>query len=138
MVLTHWVCSSFFKSIDVQDPRRLVCRGSFPACCRHANVIIILKCPTSSSVDYYQPISITSVCLRCLSFGCRFVSHEIFNTVVGFQPPSLLIGKVWAPVIHFSVSHILHIALKSGPEARIMQIDFIAAFDKDKTSGNSL
>ena len=37
-----------------------------------------------------------------------------------FQPPSLLIRKVWA----------LQSALESGQEARIVQIDFSATFDK--------
>ena len=26
---------------------------------------------------------------------------DLWNAVVCFQPPSLLIGKVWVPVIHF-------------------------------------
>ena len=46
--------------------------------------------------------------------------------MVCFQPPSLLIGKVWVPVC---VSHTLQSALESGQEARIVQIDFSAAFD---------
>ena len=46
-----------------------------------------------------------------------------------FQPPSLLIGMVWVPVMHFSVSHTLQSALESGQEARIVQINFSAAFD---------
>ena len=40
-------------------------------------------------------------CLRCLSTWCRFVLDNLWNTVVCFQPPSLLIGKVWVPVMHF-------------------------------------
>ena len=51
---------------------------------------------------------------------------------MSFQPPSLLIIKV-----HFlisdallCVSHTLHSALESGQEARIMQIDLRAAFDR--------
>ena len=48
-----------------------------------------------------------------------------------FQPPSLLIGKVWVPVIHFfCVSHTLQSTLESGQKARILQIDFSAAFDR--------
>ena len=42
-------------------------------------------------------------CLRCLSAWCRFVLYDLWNAVVSFQPPSLLIGKVWVPVMHFSV-----------------------------------
>ena len=50
--------------------------------------------------------------------------------MVCFQPPSLLIGKVWVPVMYFCVSHTLQSALESGQEARIVQIDFSAAFDR--------
>ena len=64
----------------------------------------ILKCPPSSSVAYNQPISITSVLskpLRCLNAWCWLVTDEFWNAVVWFQPPSLLIGQVWVPVMHF-------------------------------------
>ena len=50
-----------------------------------------------------------------------------------FQPPSLLIGKVWVPTVPdalLCVSHTLQSALESGQEARIVQIDFSAAFDR--------
>ena len=40
-------------------------------------------------------------CLRCLSVWCRFVLDDLWNAVVCFQRPSLLIGKVWVPVMHF-------------------------------------
>ena len=48
------------------------------------------------------------------------------------RPTSLLIGMVWVPVIHFYAFPIytLHSTLESGQEARIVQIFFIAAFDK--------
>ena len=49
--------------------------------------------------------------------------------MVCFQPPSLRIGKGLIVVMHFCVSYMLQSALESGQEARIMQIDFIAAFD---------
>ena len=49
--------------------------------------------------------------------------------MVCFQPPSLLIGKVWVPVVHFCVSHTLQSSLEIGQEARIVQIAFCAAFD---------
>ena len=40
-------------------------------------------------------------CLTCLSVWFLFISNDLWNAVVCFQPPSLLIGKVWVPVIHF-------------------------------------
>ena len=102
--------------------RLLVRLGSFPACWRQANVTPIPKGPLSSSVANYRPISITSVlshlmqffvppsfsnksllfvCLRCLSAWCLFVLDDLYIAVVSFKPPSLLIGKVWVPVMHF-------------------------------------
>ena len=52
-----------------------------------------------------------------------------------FQPPSLLIGKVWVPVgcdALLCMSHRLQSALESEQEARIVQIDCSAgaAFDR--------
>ena len=52
-----------------------------------------------------------------------------------FQPPSLLIGKVWVPVMHFCLSHTLQSALESRQEARIVQIDFSTAFDRVNYQG---
>ena len=56
--------------------------------------------------------------------------------MVCFQTPILLIGKVWIPVIyccacpiHFKVHWI------SGQEARIVQIDFNAVFDRVNHQG---
>ena len=47
-----------------------------------------------------------------------------------FQPPSLLIGKVWVPVMHFCACP-MHCKLHcSGQEARIVQVDFSAACDR--------
>ena len=50
--------------------------------------------------------------------------------MVCFQPPSLLIEKVWAPVMRFSVCHIHCSAMETGQEARILHIDFSTAFDR--------
>ena len=59
--------------------------------------------------------------------------------MVCFQPPSLLIEKVWVPVngcdTLFCVSHSLQSALESGQQARIVQIDFSAAFDRVNHEG---
>ena len=52
-----------------------------------------------------------------------------------FQPPSLLIGKVWVPVMHFYKVHALQSAFESVLEARIVQIDFSAAFDRVNHQG---
>ena len=55
--------------------------------------------------------------------------------MVCFQPQSLLIGKVLVPVMHFCVCHILQSAMASRQEARIVQIDFSAAFDSVNHQG---
>ena len=46
-----------------------------------------------------------------------------------FQPLSLFIVKVWVPSCDALWSHTLQSAFESGQEARIVQIDFSAAFD---------
>ena len=90
------------RTADVMAPhlcvvfRRLVCLGSVLACYRQVNVTPIPKGARTSSVDNNHPISITSV----LSVFERLVSVclRTTNAVVCFQPLSLLIGNVGAPV----------------------------------------
>ena len=56
--------------------------------------------------------------------------------MVCFQPPSLLVGKVWVPVMRFfCVPQTPQSALESGQEARNLQIDFRAAFDRVNHQG---
>ena len=55
--------------------------------------------------------------------------------VVCFQPPCLLIRKIFVPVMHFCASHTLQSALESGQKARIVRIDFSAAFDRINHQG---
>ena len=95
------------RTADVMAPRlivvfrRLVCLGSFPACWRQANVIPIPKGPPSSSVANNRPISITSVLSKVFEFLVS-VGLGRFMECSGMLPtPSLLIGKVWVPVMHF-------------------------------------
>ena len=52
--------------------------------------------PLLLNTDRFQKMD----CLSCLSAWCQFVSVDLLNAVVCFQPSSLLIGKVWALVIH--------------------------------------
>ena len=95
------------RTADVMAPRLsvvfrwLVRLGSFPACWRQANVTPIPKGPPSSSVANYRPISMTSVLPKVFE---RLVSVRLgrFMERSGvLQPPSLLIGKIWVPVMRF-------------------------------------
>ena len=132
------------RTADVLAPRlsvvfrRLVRLCIFSACWRQANVTIIPKGPPSSSVANYRPISITATCYgRCLSAWCQFASDDLWNAVVCFQTPSLLIGKVWVPVMHFCAC-LIHCKVhwrEGRQEARIVQIDFSAAFDRVNHQG---
>ena len=109
----------------------LVWRGSFPACWRQANVTQILNGPPSSSVANYRPISITSVLSmvfeRLVSVRHRrFMEHCVVLPTTQFAYRKGL-GTCDALLC---VSHTLQSALEIGQEARIVQIDFSADFDR--------
>ena len=106
--------------------RWLVHLGSFPACWRQTNVTSIPKDPPSSSVANYRPISISSVlskvfeCLLSVRFGRFMECRGVLPTTQFAHQKGL--GTCDALLC---MSH----ALESGHEARIVQIDFSAAFD---------
>ena len=116
--------------------RRLVRLGSFPACWRQANVTPIPNGPPSSSVANYQPISITSVLskvferLVSVRLG-RFMEHSGVLPTTQFAYRKGL-GACDALLCGF---HTLLSALESGQEARIVQIDYSAAFDRVNHQG---
>ena len=127
----------FLKRTDVLAPRlsvvfwRLVHLGSFPACWRQTNVTPIPKGPPSSSVANYRPIFITSV-LSTVFEHLVFVRLGRFMERSGVLPTTQFayrkgLGNCDALLC---VSHTLQSALESGQEARIVQIDFSAAFDR--------
>ena len=134
------------RTADVMAPRlsvvfrRLVRLGSFPACWRQANVTQIPKGPPSSSVAYYRPISITSALSKVFE---RLVSVRFgrFMERSGMLPTKQFayrkgLGTCDAPLC---VSHTLQSVLESGQEARIVQINFSAAFDRvNHLHGHSL
>ena len=110
--------------------RRLVRLDSFLACWRQANDTPIPKGPPSSSVANYRPISITSVMSKVFE---RLVSVclERFMERSGVLPTTQFayrkdLGTCDALLC---VSHTLQSSLESGQEAKIVQIDFSAAFD---------
>ena len=116
--------------------RRLVRLGNYPACWRQANETPIPKGPLSSSVANYRPISITSVLSKvferlvsvCLG---RFMERSGVLPTTQF-PYRKDLGTCDALLC---VSHTLQSALESELEARIVQIDFIAAFDRVNHQG---
>ena len=115
------MCSRLSFSVLFQ---RLVRLGRLPACWRKANVTLIPKGPPSSSVANYRLNSINQYCQKCLGVWYRFVSDDSWNALVYFQPPSLHIGKVWVPAMHYcACPNILQSALESLQEASIMHID---------------
>ena len=111
--------------------RRLIRLGSFPACWRQANATPIPKGPSSPSVANYRPISTTPVLskvfesLVAVRLG-RFMEHcgVFLTTQFAYRR-----GLGTCDALLF-VSHTLQSALKSGQEARIVQIDFSTAFNR--------
>ena len=116
--------------------RQFVRLGRFAACWRQANVTPIPKGPPSSSVANYRPISITSVLskmferLVSVRLG-RFMEHSgvLPTTKFGYRKSLGTCDTL------LCMSHTLQSALESGQEARIVQIDFSAAFDRVNHQG---
>ena len=113
--------------------RRLVRLGSFPACWRLANVTPIPKGPPSSSVANRRQIFIASIMSKvfdCLVSVClgRFMERSgvLLTTQFAYRKG---LGNCDALLC---MSDTLQSALKSGQEARIVQIDFRSAFDRVK------
>ena len=81
-------------------------------------------------ISNYLPISIPTA-QRCLSVWWRFVSDDLWNTVVCFQTTQFAYRKGLGTCdAHLCDSHTLESALEGGQEDRIVQIDFSAAFDR--------
>ena len=100
-----------------------------PACWTQANATPIPKGLPSSSVANYGPISVTSVLSKVFE-RLVFVPLVRFMECRGVLPTTqFAYEKVWIPVMHLCGCPIHCKALESGQEARIVQIDFSAAFD---------
>ena len=117
--------------------RWLVRLGSFPACWRQANVTPIPQGPRCSSVANYRPISITSVLSKVFE---RLVSVRFgrFRERSGVLPTTQFAYRKGLGTCDalLCVSHTLQSALESMQEARIVHIDFSAAFDKVNRLGH--
>ena len=71
-------------------------------------------------------------CPSYLNVWLRFEVGSLWNAEMCFQLPRSLIGKVLTLVMTFCVRHTpygLRSALETGQEARVVQIDFSAAFN---------
>ena len=119
--------------------RQLLRLGSFPVCWRVANVTPIPKGPPSSSASNYRPISLTPILSKVLE---RLVMVLLgrFMECRGVLPTTQFayrkgIGTCDALLC---VAHTLQSALEMGQEARIVQIDFSAAFDRVECSVQAL
>ena len=110
--------------------RRLVRLGSFPACWIQANVTPIPKGPPSSVANYRQ-ISIKSVLSMVFE---RLVSVHLgrFMERSGVLPTTQFAYRKGLGTCNalLCVSLTLQSALENGQAARIVQIDFSAAFDR--------
>ena len=139
VALTHWVCFLTFlrELLMLCSPVFVLCFGGLfvwvvscllEAGQSHPNserstVLLCCQLPT-----YFRNISIV---IWCLSARRLFVSDDIRNTVVCFHPYSLLSRTLWVPTcdVLLCAFHALQSSFESGPEARIVKIDFSAAFD---------
>ena len=115
---------------------RLLRLGSFLVCWRVANVTPIPEGPPSSSVSNYLPISLTPILSKVFE---HLVSVRLGNFMEcrGVLPTTQFayrkgLGTCYALLC---VAHTLKSALEMGYEARIVQIDFSAAFDRVNRQG---
>ena len=125
------------KTADVLAPRlavvlrRLLRLGSFPVCWRVANVTPIPKGPPSFSASNYRPISLTPIL------------SKVFERLVSVRLGHFMEGRGVLPTTQFAyrkglgtcdallcVANTLQSVLEMGQDARIVQIDFSAAFDR--------
>ena len=111
--------------------RRLLRLGSFPTCWGQANVTPIPKGSLSFSVHNYRPISITPVLSKVFERLVAVRLRRFMDHCSGVLPTKQFAYRkgLGTCVALLCVSHTLQSALESGQEARIVQIDFSAAFD---------
>ena len=110
---------------------QLILYGEWPVCWRVAKVTPSPKGQLSSSVSNYRPISSTPIL------------SKVFKRMVSVRLEHFMECRGVLPITQFAyrkglgtcdallcVAHTLQSALDNGQEARIVQIDFSAAFDR--------
>ena len=113
--------------------QRLLRLGSFPVRWRVVNISQLKKGPPSSSASNYRPISLTPIL------------SKVFERLVSVRLGRFMEGRGVLSTTQFAyrkgldtfdallcVAHSLQSALEMGQEARIVQIDFSAAFDRSR------
>ena len=111
--------------------RKLMGTGCFPLCSRIANVTPFPKGSLSSDMDNYRPIPITPLLskiferLVAVRLG-QFMEHNRVFPATQFAYRQ----RLGACDALLCVTHRLQSALDRGMEARLVQIDFSAAFDR--------
>ena len=116
--------------------RRLLRLGSIGVCWRVANVTPIPKGPPSSPASNYRAFSLTPIL------------SKVFERLVSVRRGRFMEGRGVLPTTRFAyrkglgtcddllcVAHTLQNALEMGQEARIVQIDFSATFDRVNHQG---
>ena len=115
--------------------RRLLRLDTFPVCWM-ANATPIPKGPPSSSASNYRPISLTPMlskvfeCLVSVRLGRFMKCRGVLPTTQFAYRKGLCTCDAL-----LCVAHPLQSALEIGQEARIVQIDFSAAFDRVNHQG---
>ena len=116
--------------------RGLLRSGSFPVFWKVADVVPVPKGAPSAQVANYRPISITPVLSKvferviAVKFGWYLESGSILpNNQFAYRRN---LGTCDALL---TVSHHLQSALDNGMEARLVQLDFSAAFDRVSHAG---
>ena len=109
---------------------------SFPVYWRGANVTPIPNGPTSSSASNFTPIFLTPILSKVFK---RLMSVRVwrFMECGGVLPTTQFAYRKGLGTCDalLCVTHTLHSALEMGQEARIVQIDFSAAFDRVNHEG---
>ena len=116
--------------------RLLIRRGSFPWCWRTADVVPVPKEPSNAMISNNRPISITPILSKVYE---KLTASPLLRycEAEGFLPKGQFayrkgLGTCDALI---TITHELQRALDSGAEARLVQLDFSAAFDRVSHEG---
>jgi hypothetical protein len=111
--------------------RKLIRKGSFPHSWRVSRVTPIPKGAVSPDVAKYRPISLTPIICKVFE---KLVAHKLSKVLEhsGLLPPGQFAYRKGLGCCDalLSVSHFLQSALDQGMEARLVQLNFSAAFDR--------